>query len=93
METPSRVPRARVAGRRKASDNASILPEAVTDRTDRLVEISDQCGAAKRAAENVGEGFLAFLLSMAIEEARTAMRRATLGMPAPRRKRASKSVS
>ncbi len=43
-------------------------------RVDRLAETIDQCSAAKDAADVLGEKFLAYLLAMAIEEARAAMR-------------------
>ena len=43
-------------------------------RVDRLAEVVDHCTASKLVAEELGDRFLAYLLAMAIQEARTAMR-------------------
>lgn len=43
-------------------------------RIDRLVEIIDHCSAAKQGADEMGDKFLSYLLSMAIQEARALAR-------------------
>ena len=53
---------------------ASTPSEADTRRIDRLAEIVDQCTDAKRIADQLGDRFLAYLLAMAIQETRNAMR-------------------
>lgn len=54
-----------------------------TRRMDRLVELVDHCAAAKDTADRLGETFLAYLLAMAIQEARAAMRQQPGGGPTP----------
>lgn len=44
-------------------------------RVDQFVEIIDHCAAAKEAADRLGEKFLSYLLAMAIQESRAAVRR------------------
>ena len=44
-------------------------------RVDRFVEIIDHCAAAQEAADGLGEKFLSYLLAMAIQESRAAVRR------------------
>ena len=43
-------------------------------RIDRLVELVDHCSSAKDIAESIGDTFLAYMLAMAIQAARTEMR-------------------
>ena len=43
-------------------------------RTETLVAIIDHCGAAKTLADQVGNRFLAYLLAMTIQEARSNLR-------------------
>ena len=43
-------------------------------RIDRLVELIDHCTAAKGAADELGEKLLSYLLAMAIQESRSAVR-------------------
>lgn len=50
------------------------LPVAGSGHTDKLVELIDHCTAAKKIADEMGETFLAYLIAMAIQEGRTAMR-------------------
>ena len=43
-------------------------------RLDQLVTIVDYCTAAKDIADSLGDTFLAYMLSMTIQSARTEMR-------------------
>ncbi len=43
-------------------------------RLDRLIEIVDHCTAARAIAEAAGDTFLAYMLAMTIQAARTEMR-------------------
>ncbi len=43
-------------------------------RIDRLVQYADHCEAAKAIAEAMGDTFLAYMMSMSIQAARTEMK-------------------
>ena len=58
----------------KPNRSATPLTTGTPSRIDRLVEVIDLCTAAKETADAVGEKLLSYLLSMAIQESRTAMR-------------------
>jgi hypothetical protein len=49
------------------------VTERERHRIDQLMTVVDQCSAAKAIADHVGHKFLAYLLSMAIQEARSGM--------------------
>ncbi len=65
--------RARVTASR--AKTAAPCPEPKGDRVAQLVQVIDQCTAAKDIADESGERLLSYLLAMAIQEARTAIRR------------------
>lgn len=64
--------RTRPGGPRRRAGSAP--PDAEGRRIDRLAEIVDHCTDAKRTADLLGDRFLAYLLAMAIQETRNAMR-------------------
>lgn len=64
--------RIRTSGPRRRMPPARPAPGA--RRIDRLAEIVDQCTDAKTTADELGDRFLAYLLAMAIQETRNAMR-------------------
>jgi hypothetical protein len=43
-------------------------------RMDRLVQYADYCESAKKIAESMGDTFLAYMMSMSIQAARTEMK-------------------
>jgi hypothetical protein len=43
-------------------------------RMDRLVQYADYCESAKEVAEAMGDTFLAYMMAMSIQAARTQMR-------------------
>jgi hypothetical protein len=61
------------AGRSKVSP----IPAAPQSRIDRLVALIDHCSAARQTADELGETFLSYLLAMAIQEGRSAMRQSS----------------
>ena len=52
----------------------SPAPRQTPSRSDRLVEMIDHLSAAKQTSDALGEKFLSYLLSMAIQETRVSMR-------------------
>ena len=64
--------RIRSSGPRRGPAPARRAAEA--RRIDRLAEIVDRCTDAKAIADALGDRFLAYLLAMAIQETRNAMR-------------------
>lgn len=60
-------------GTRASSSSSSAQAPRSPARTDRIVEIIDQCVSAKAIADKLGEKFLAYLLAMAIQEARASL--------------------
>ncbi|MDR3462882.1 MAG: hypothetical protein P4L76_11275 [Beijerinckiaceae bacterium] len=56
----------------------SIKMPLEQSRLDQLVTIVDHCTAAKDIADALGDTFLAYMLSMTIQSARTEMRPKTL---------------
>lgn len=56
----------------------SMSPSTQT-HIDRLVALLDHCTQAKDTADAIGEKFLSYLLAMAIQESRSAMRQSTPG--------------
>ena len=52
----------------------SIAATESRRRTEQLVDAIDHCAAAKDIADGLGDRFLAYLLAMAIQEARAAIR-------------------
>ncbi|MGD0632829.1 MAG: hypothetical protein ABSA13_00930 [Beijerinckiaceae bacterium] len=62
-----------------AAEDANKPADVVTvpfeqSRLDQLVALVDHCTAAKEIADVLGDTFLAYMLSMTIQSARTEMR-------------------
>ena len=59
-----------------ASDaSVALALESGESRVQQMVALIDQCTAAKKTADALGEKFLAYLLAMTIQESRAAIRR------------------
>jgi hypothetical protein len=79
---PRSTPRAVVRSKQpRSSTGEAGGRDAAKDgrsRVELLVELIDHCTAAKDQADGLGEKFLSYLLAMALQESRAAIRRTSL---------------
>lgn len=57
---------------------ATVISAENPTRIEKLVELVDHCTAAKATADELGEKLLSYLLAMAIQESRAAMRQTSV---------------
>ncbi len=60
---------------RASAGSTAGIKAADKSRVDKLVALIDHCAVAKEGADGLGEKFLSYLLAMAIQESRAAIRR------------------
>lgn len=63
------------SGAKRVEPDEKVAPAEAPRRVDRLATIVDLCLEARQTAQDLDEKLLAYLLAMAVQETRAAMRK------------------